>query len=197
MHNETLLLVQAAQRGDRNVLELLFKKYLPVVRQVVALRFQKPVRSLHDHEDLVQEALLHLLQSLDRFDSCSSEGTFRGWLCSAVENRVRNVLRDEKAKKRGEGKVRQFNDLPSNLLSSSFFRGKGPSPSEVAGQKELEEKIERALLNLDDKYREVLIARDLLEMSYADVAQLLHITADNARQAVRRGREKLRALLEA
>ena len=84
----TTCLVLAAQGGDRDALEGLFRRYLPRVRQIVALRLGYSLRDFADSEDLVQEALLNVFRNLDRFGA-RSEGRFRYWLTRCVANSMR------------------------------------------------------------------------------------------------------------
>jgi len=50
----TVNLLRSARSGDREALDSLFKRYLPRVRQIVAIRTGQRLRELEDLEDLVQ-----------------------------------------------------------------------------------------------------------------------------------------------
>jgi len=101
---ETVRLVRAAQSGDQRSIEALFERYLPRVRQIVALRLGYRTRDFAVHDDLVQEALVRAFRGLDRYEE-RSEGTFRNWVATCVANTVRNWFRDEKAARRGGGRA--------------------------------------------------------------------------------------------
>lgn len=193
----TLHLVRGAQDGQRDAMEELFARYLPRVRTIVALRMGFRLRQLADVEDLVQESLLKIFQGLDRFEQ-RSEGTFRNWLSHCVEYEIAGFARKVSAKKRGGGNARRFGDYDSRfLLSTSILASAEPDPADVAGARELEEQIEEALLAMPVHYREVILLRQLCELSYAEVAEALGLKSeDAARQACSRALRKLKATLD-
>lgn len=192
----TTRLVGAAQKGDRRALEELFSRYLPRVRQIVALRMGRRQRQILEVDDIAQEALLRVFQGLERFER-RSEGSFRNWLARLVESEVAGAARKANAKKRGGGKVRLFSDLAPEGLRSTIFPGRGRTPSEIAEEKEMERRIEDALLALPRHHREVIILRRLCELPYEEVARELGFAeATTARKAHSRAMQKLRDLLK-
>ena len=193
----TVSLVRAAQGGDEPSLEELFTRYLPRVRHIVALRTGKRVRQFVGLDDIVQEVLLKVFRGLDRFEQ-RTEGSFRNWLAVCVECEIRDQRRRADAKKRGAGKVRRrgYHAQGSTFLST-IFKGKGPTPSQVVRGKELEIKIEEALLNMPKHYREAIILRRLCEMSYEDMAKTMGFgREETARKAFSRALKKLDEMLE-
>ena len=192
----TTRLVGAAQKGDRQALEELFARYLPRVRQIVALRMGARQRKILEVDDIAQETLLGVFKGLERFEH-RSQGSFRNWLARCVQSQVAGAARKANAKKRGGGDVRLFCDLAPEGFRSTIFPGRGQTPSEVAEEKEMEERIEGALLALPRHHREVIILRKLCELPYAEVARELGFAeATTARKAYSRAMEKLRELLK-
>jgi len=193
MDASTVQLVRAAQDGDRGALESLFARYLPRVREIVALRVGAQLRRLVDLEDIVQEALLKAFSSLQRFEQ-RSEGGFRNWLASCVECEIRMHVRKERAEKRGGGKVRRLQDHDSSVLLASVVGGPGPSPSQVAAARELAERLELALLSMPHHYREIIVLRNLCEMSYVEIADVMQLGSEQtARKAFSRALQKLKS----
>ena len=191
----TIRLVAAAQKGDAQALEDLFARYLPRARQIAALRMGYRVRQLHDVEDIVQDALVRVLSGIERFEH-QSEGSFRNWLGQCIENAVVDSARKGAAKKRGAGNVRRFGDFGASAPLSALFAGKGPTPSQVVQGAEMETRIEEALLQLPKHYRDVLVQRQLCEMSYAEIADSMGFTEEaTARKACSRAIHKLREML--
>jgi len=156
----TIGLLRRARAGERGALEDLFARYLPKVRRIVALRLGQPLRDFALYEDIVQESLLRTFEKLDTFEELS-EGTFQNWVASCVMTAINLHFKKHGARKRGGGKVRAFGGLASEGLSASIFRAKGPGPSTIASEREIEEKIEEALLGLKSHQREVIILRHL------------------------------------
>ena len=188
----TVVLVRDAQKGDRDALDSLFDRYLPRVRQIVALRMGQRLRQFTELDDLAQEALLSAFQGLERFEH-QSEGSFRNWLARCVECAIVDCRRGADAAKRGGGNVRLFGDIDTEGFLSGILPGEGPTPSEVVKAKELEETLETALLKLPEHHRELIVLRHLCQMSYAEVAKAMNFAKeDSARRGCARALQKLR-----
>jgi RNA polymerase sigma-70 factor (ECF subfamily) len=170
----TLRLVHLARDGDSAALEALFTRYLPRVKQMVALRLGYRARDLATHEDIVQDALLRTFQNLEQFEE-QSEGGFRNWLARCVQNVIHDHFRRSNAAKRGSGKVRAFSSYESDDLSAIVFAGSDPTPSSIASRQETIELIETALLDMKEHQREVIVLRLFCEMSYEEVGATLGI----------------------
>lgn len=194
--NNTTVLVSAARDGDRLALERLFERYLPRVRQIVAVRMGKRLRAIAEVEDLVQDAMVKVLQGLGSYEP-RSEGSFRSWLARCVQNAIVDRAREQEAAKRGAGKLRRFADLGSTRLSDSVFAGKDPTASAILRGKEFEERLEEALLGLEEHQREIIVLRYLCEMPYEEVASAMGFQeVTSARRACARAVHKLLAVLE-
>ncbi|MEM7231403.1 MAG: RNA polymerase sigma factor [Planctomycetota bacterium] len=188
---KTVVLVAAIQSGDSNALEELFGRYLPRVRQTVALRLGRRLRDMVDIEDVVQESLVRALRGIDNFQH-GSDGSFRNWLSRCVQSAIVDIARSETRKKRGEGKVRRFSDQDSSILHDSIFGGGGGSPSEHAVAGELVERLEEELLKLPEHERELVVMRSVCGMSFAEIAAEVGITsAATVRVAFHRVSKKL------
>ncbi len=160
-------LVLAAQQGSRSALDMLFVRYLPRVRQIVALRLGRPVRDIYAYEDIVQDALLNVFMRLRSFDA-ASEWRFRNWAATCVTNSVREHFRRARAGKRG-------GDLPSypyesQDLLATVVAGEDADPVKLAELAEFSERIEAALLSLPQTQRELIIKARLCGMSAAAIA---------------------------
>ena len=193
----TMQLVREAQGGDREAMENLFTRFAPRVRRIVAMRMGKSIRDFALHDDIAQEALLKAFQGLERFEE-RSVGTFRNWLSRCVETAIVDHFRHKNAQKRGAGKERRFSDAGDESLSTSIFMGDDPTPSAVARGHELEEKIEAALLRMDERYREVIVLNRLCGMSHAEIAETLGMGQEGtARQVCFRAMHKLKEMIGA
>jgi RNA polymerase sigma factor (sigma-70 family) len=175
-------------------MEALFERYLPRVRQIVALRLGYGWRRFAAYEDLVQEALLRVFQKLDRFEE-RPEGTFRNWVAVCVANSVRNSLRNENPARPGGGRIISIEGT-SPEDTASLLLGKDPGPSSICRGQELLELIEKALLAMKDEHREAILLRRFCEMSYGEIAAALGLPSEvAARKAVSRAIADLRERL--
>lgn len=177
MHDDdpTTCLVLAAQCGDRAALEGLFTRYLPRVRQIVALRLGHSLRDFAEYEDVVQEALLNVFTKIDRFRP-RSEGRFRYWLSCCVTNSVRSHFRRSRAKKRR--KLLPFFPYASEGILESIPCGGGSSAHELMEGEELAERIERALLGMKELQREVIILDRVCGMTRSEIRIALGFTTE-------------------
>lgn len=186
-NESTSSLVDAIQRGDTRAQEQLFERYIPRVRQMVALRIGKPVADLPgDADDIVQQTLLNALQAVSQFEH-RSEGAFRAWIARIVENALKNEHRNRRSNKHQQIWQRH-GDLD---LRETMFPDEGHGPSSIAEQKELNERIEAVILSLPALYRRTLELRDIAGMNYLDLAEALGRTEPNCRKIYQRAREML------
>lgn len=187
---ETERLVRGAQAGEGDALEALFARYLPRVRQMVALRLGRRIAAMEECEDLVQEALLGAFRDLGSFEH-RSVGSFRNWLAKIALNRVREDARRAGAAKRGLGRVVEVDLAASAVLADTVLR-RDPSPSEVARANELQERLESALLELSERECRVIELRRVGGLSFDEIALELGLGgASSARSLFARALQRL------
>lgn len=186
----TTCLVLAAQDGDRTALEGLFRRYLPKVRQIVALRLGHSLRDFADYEDLVQDALLNVFTKIDRFQP-RSEGRFRYWLSCCVTNSVRTHFRRSRAKKRAT--FLPFFPYASDGILESIPGRASSSPLELLEGDELAGRIERALLGMKELQREVIVLDRVCGMTPREIKRALGFrTEEGVRKCLSRALRRLR-----
>jgi RNA polymerase sigma factor (sigma-70 family) len=178
-YERTISLLRAARAGDAEARERLFARYLPRVRQIVALRIGKRLRQLGEIEDIVQEVLLKILGGLEQLEP-RSEAHLRNWLARCVENQVIDHARGLSREKRGGGRVLRFSDLDSGVLRSSLLDAGVSTPSEHAQASELAQRFEDALLSMASHHRELIILRAVCGMSFEDLADELGLSTPGA-----------------
>ena len=72
----------------------------------------------------------------------------------------------------------------------------GPSPHDAAVRKELEKMVQAALAQVSVELREAVILRDLQDLDYKEIAQVLDIPEGTVKSRISRGRAELARLLE-
>jgi len=179
---QTASLVAEAQAGTEAARNELFERYRPRVVQMVSLRLGRSLRDLADVEDLVQETLLDALRGLERFEH-RSVGAFRSWLATLAVNRIRAAARLRSTRKRGDGAERRFSDVESRVLTESLVPGREAAPEDHAARAELAGRIERALLDLEERDRRVIELRRIGELSFDEIASELGLGSPGAARA--------------
>jgi RNA polymerase sigma-70 factor (ECF subfamily) len=169
----TLELVQRAKTGDRDALDRLFTRCIPLLRRWASGRLPRWTRDLMDTDDLVQETVVRTVNRIDAFEP-RHQGALQAYLRQAVMNRIRD-------------EVRRGSRGPSQAELDANLADRNASPLEEVIGREAVERYEVALAALRPEEREAIVARVEMEGSYEQVAQALgKPSADAARMAVSR-----------
>lgn len=140
------------------------------------------VNDFHTAEELVQETLIKMCQSIHDFRGDASLYT---WIYRIGLNLGRNHLRKKKLALVG---------LNTNLDRNE---SQEPQPHHQALREETTSMVYEALDSLPLKYREVLILHYLEEMQLKDIAKILNEPLGTVKSKLSRGRVKLKNLLSA
>jgi RNA polymerase sigma-70 factor (ECF subfamily) len=173
------------------------ERYRPLLRvQVRQLQFDPRLQRRLDESDLVQEALLRAHQGLTDFCG-DNEAALVKWLEQILANVLTDAVRREHAQKRD---VALEQSLDAALEESSarlgeYLTANGVSPAEQAERQEQLLRLAAALERLPDDYRDVIIRRDLMAESMAQVAGHMGRTEKSVAGLLLRARRKLRELL--
>jgi RNA polymerase sigma-70 factor (ECF subfamily) len=180
----TTTLVQLAVGGSPEAVEALCGRYLPRLRRWAEGRLPARARGLLETQDLVQEVLLSSIQRLPEIRNTEGSG-FLFYVRKALENRIRNAIRDASRRPVGEGLTE---DIPDP----------GLTPIEASIGEEAVARFNEALGKLAEDERELVIARVEMGMSWREIA-IAHgkPSADAARMAASRALDKLVHLIAA
>ena len=138
-------------------------------------------RSAQAAEDLVQEGYLRAFEHYDSFRGESA----RAWLLTIVRNAFYSQLR----KSAGAGEPVEFDEQAYTPA------GAAEDPEALALKEEDGRRLTAALEELPDEYREVIVLRDLEEMSYKEIAGVTGAPLGTVMSRLARGRERLRQLM--
>ena len=145
-----------------------------------------------DAEEAVQEAFLSFFRSLDRFEANARLGT---WLHRIVVNAALM-----KRRALGRSAERNIEDLLPTFYEDGYRidpRAAWTMPSDVIlQQRETRQMVRDKIDELPDKYRTILVLRDLEERDTAETATLLGESPGTVKTRLHRARQALRTLLE-
>ncbi|HEX3940432.1 MAG TPA: sigma-70 family RNA polymerase sigma factor [Acidobacteriaceae bacterium] len=144
--------------------------------------------SRQDAEDLTQEVFLKVYRNLASFDA--AKGSFQTWLTTIARNLLVDHFRRTPMQRVTDSIDGGEEGMPEQLSSHD------PSPHDFAVRRELERMVQAALVKLPVDYREAVILRDLEEMDYREIAQVLRIPEGTVKSRISRGRAELARLLE-
>jgi RNA polymerase sigma-70 factor (ECF subfamily) len=144
-----------------------------------------------DAQDLTQEVFLRVYRTLGSFRS--AEGSFTTWLARLS----RNLLIDHYRRTRNQRITDSIEEqLPgAEGRTEERFRSTSRPDSAVAGR-EAGELLQAALTRLSPELRETIVLRDLQEMEYREIAEVLAIPEGTVKSRLNRGRAELARLLK-
>jgi RNA polymerase sigma-70 factor, ECF subfamily len=140
-----------------------------------------------DAEDAAQEAFLKAYRNLARF---RHESKFSTWLIQIAINDAKMKLR--KDRRHLYESIDAGQETNQGDYIPTDFADWREIPSDALEQSELREALNKALNSLPEKYRTVLLLRDVQQMSIADTAKLLGISEENVKTRTSRARLQMR-----
>ncbi|MDI1480585.1 sigma-70 family RNA polymerase sigma factor [Polyangium sp. y55x31] len=163
-------------------------------RRVFALVFRMIGRR-DEAEDLAQEVFVQVFKAIDQFRGESKLST---WIFRIAVNLCKN-----KAKYLSRRKVGEQEDVHEIADRVDGDGGKGVTvsgainrPDEILEGMQLERIVKRAIEQVDADFREVLILRDVEDMSYDEIAEVTGLPEGTVKSRIFRARAQLRALVE-
>jgi len=146
-----------------------------------------------DSEDLTQDVFLKIYSNLASFDT--TRGSLQVWITTLTRNLLVDHFRRTR-NLRATGSLDDGWESAEELKPIDRLTSKGPSPHESAAQKELAKMVQEALARVSVELREAVILRDLQDMDYKEIAQVLGIPEGTVKSRISRGRAELARLLE-
>ncbi len=154
-----------AQGGDDAAFQRLYERHADALARRIHQRLSPMLRRKVDEGDVLQMAYLSAHRSLENFEARGA-GSFRAWLEQIVEHKILYVVRQYvQVEKRGVHRE----ETGSFHQRAPALRDREASPSGLAVAGELRDRIERAMEELPDAYREVigLVQREGLTLAAA------------------------------
>lgn len=174
-------LQRSATAGDEGALDRMVARFLPRLHAFVRVQMGAGLRRREASADVVQSVCRELLEGRERFEF-RGEGAFLSWLLKAAMNKLR-----ERA--RFFDRQRRAIDREQPLPDGAAYAGLSPS-GEVMGKEEVE-RLEQALSELPDDYREIVVLARIVGMSHQDIADHLGRTKPSVRNALGRAITRL------
>jgi RNA polymerase sigma-70 factor (ECF subfamily) len=143
-----------------------------------------------DAEEVAQEAILKAFRNLARF---RQEAKFSTWLIQIAVNEARMKLRKDRRHLYESLDAGHATD-DGDYIPTEFADWR-EIPSEALERSELREALNKALKLLPEKYRVVLVLRDVQQLSITETAQILGISEQNVKTRTSRARLRMRDLL--
>lgn len=187
---ESQVLVERCLKGDSFAWTELVKTHH---RRVYSLCYRF-TGSATDAEDLTQEVFLKVYGNLSAFDL--ARGSFQTWVTTMTRNLLVDHFRRSRAQRSTDSMDSGWNGDGDEMPLAQRLADSGPSQHDRAVQKEIEKMVQEALTKISPELREAVILRDLQDLDYKEIAQVLHIPEGTVKSRISRGRAELARLLE-
>jgi RNA polymerase sigma-70 factor (ECF subfamily) len=178
-------LVQRCLSGDATGWEELVRLH---TRRVYGLCYRFTTSDA-EAQDLTQDIFLRVFRTLKSYRS--TEGSFVTWLTRLS----RNLLIDHYRRTRQERLTDTIEDQLPTLEEHGHGTDTAARPDRLLAGREASEILQGALGKLSPELRETVILRDLQEMEYREIAQVLKIPEGTVKSRLNRGRAELARLL--
>ncbi len=180
---DDLRLVEALRCGEEQAYEELLHRFQQPVYALAFRLLDDPAGA----SDVVQEVFLKVFRSIGRF---RGQSTLKTWIYRITVNEAHNARRWFFRHRRREV------DLDSGPEDTRDWKENIPdesrTPFEQAFGSEQRLMVEDALEKINPIFREAVVLRDISDLSYEEVAEILGVSLGTVKSRILRGREALR-----
>lgn len=170
--------VDRARDGDRAALEQVLRHHAPAVH-AICTRICGPGA---DGEDAAQDALVAIARGMRGFDGRSALSTW-------VHRVTTNACIDEVRRRR-----RRPEPVDTTDAQEPVSQGRGPEDSAVAA--EAQQRVTAALAELPEEFRAAVVLRDVADLDYRSISDILGVPVGTVRSRIARGRARLAGALD-
>jgi len=177
-------------KRDERAFSELVRRY---ERRVFAL-VVRMIGSRSEADELTQEVFLQVFKALDGFRGESKLST---WIFRIAVNICKNRIKYLRVRKDGEHDA--FDDVAERLPVEEAPKAAltaNTRPDVALEKNELRELVRRAILQLDEDFRECLVLRDVEELSYEEIGEITGLAEGTVKSRIFRARQMLREILE-
>ena len=163
-------IARAAAAGDRRALEVLLERHADRVHVVC----RRVVGNAEDALDATQEALVAIARGIDRFDG---RAAFSTWCYRVATNAALDELRR---------------------------RSRRPTPTDDVAERSVPSRedsvdarldVDHALAEIPEEFRVAVVLRDLADLDYPEIAEVLGVPVGTVKSRIARGRSAIRVRL--
>jgi RNA polymerase sigma-70 factor (ECF subfamily) len=173
------------QAGDPAAFSWLLAEYGPRLYRY----FYRLAGNESDAEDMLQDLMVKLLEKIKGY---SHQGKFDHWLFRVAANlnrdRLRRISRTEKT-------VSLQMATGENLTIADGLASEEPEPGEILEMGQDVDKLQAALMQLQETDREIIMLRHYSGLSYKEIAEQLDMRLGTALARVHRGLKKLQRIM--
>jgi len=179
-------LISGLQLGDEKAYERLIQRFQTPVYNLAWRLVNDPA----DASDVVQEVFLKVFRNIGHFRRDSS---LRTWVYRIAVNESHNRRRWLFRHRRGETGIEEtFDDCDGR---EKPLMDLGETPFDFTMNREAQLLLEEGLAAINPVFRAALVLREVEDMSYEEIAEILEVSLGTVKSRIMRGREALRRYL--
>ena len=189
INDEQQGLIKRLKSRETGAFELLIEKHQTSIYNLV----YRMLGNTEEAEDLVQEVFITVFKQIHNFRGDSSLGT---WIYRIASNHCIN--RKKYLARRKHYNKRSYFDLedkdqPAN--GAGDIHGQLPRPDEMAEGLQMERIMQKAISSLDEEQRLVLVLRDIQNLSYEQIEDIVGVPSGTIKSRLHRARMNLKEKL--
>jgi RNA polymerase sigma-70 factor (ECF subfamily) len=183
------LLIERIKNGDHAAYDDMVARYW----DRIFARVHHLLKNQQDAEEVTQDAFIRAHRGLANF---RGDASFSTWLYQIATNLAHNRYWYWFRRKRDYSiSLDQPLSVDGDLTLENVMPSEGETPSEAAVTQEFVDRVSNCMHGLGDKHREVLILRNVKNLSYEEISQTLDISVGTVKSRIARARESLRDLM--
>jgi len=184
------MLVRRCVAGDAAAWEEIVRKYHRRIYNI-CYRF---AGTADDAQDLTQEVFIKMYRTLGSYDV--ERGAFVTWVTTMTRNLLVDHFRKTKQDRMTDSLDATTSDHEDAMPLSEKIEDKALPPDAGVQSRETREAVHAALQKLSPDLREAVILRDLQDLDYREIAQVLKVPEGTVKSRINRGRVELARLLQ-
>ncbi|HKI79355.1 MAG TPA: sigma-70 family RNA polymerase sigma factor [Ignavibacteriaceae bacterium] len=182
--NDEELILEFQRNNTERAFEILVQRYKNPLTNFV-------FRYLGDYEacvDVVQETMIKVYRYKDTYQSIAK---FSTWIYTIAGNLAKTEL--QRRKRRSFLSINAYgkDEDETYEIPDENYR-----PDDITDSGIKDDIIQKAFLKVSESYRKAVILRDIQEMSYEEIAEIMGITVGTVKSRINRGRAQLQKLLK-
>ena len=182
-------LVERFRKGDMQAFGSLVAKYQDRIYNLILRMCPRTA----DAEELAQEAFLKAMERIGQF---RGQSRFYTWLFRIAANlTISHRRRGGRLRFQSLTGPEEFDGSQADGLTAALAEQRNPGPMASAMSAESARRVDQALAEIDDEFRVVVVLRDIEEMDYGEIADVLDLPIGTVKSRLHRARCMLRAKL--
>ncbi len=176
-------LIERFQNGDLYAFDLIVKRYKNQLLNFIYRFLGNTVEA----EDLVQETFLRVYRNRKAYQKVAK---FSTWIYTIAGNLAKTELRKRKRRRFFSISELGYNDKDYDISDEDY------NPEKDVDGRMKEEIVHKKIMELSPKFREVILLRDVQQLSYEEISEIVDIPLGTVKSRVNRGRLKLQEKLK-